>query len=67
MLEAVFQMMENHHLECDGQGNHVDKIWEILPFVINTKSFTKLDTEDLSDMDWRSHTDLSNYRFQEVN
>ncbi|CAB3381109.1 Hypothetical predicted protein [Cloeon dipterum] len=64
MLHTMFQMAARHHLNCDGQGNHIDKLWANLPLLFYSKFFTKLDTEELTRIGCRSGT-LSNSRFQE--
>ncbi|CAB3378699.1 Hypothetical predicted protein [Cloeon dipterum] len=64
MLEICLQMAKIHHLTCDHQENHLDKLWAILPCLINSKFYTKLATSDLMQMSCKSGG-LSNTRFQE--
>ncbi|CAB3381116.1 Hypothetical predicted protein [Cloeon dipterum] len=63
MLHEALQMKEDHYSKCDGQENHNDKVWAVLPCLINSKFYTKLDTRDL--MMYCKGSDLSNSRFQE--
>ncbi|CAB3381130.1 Hypothetical predicted protein [Cloeon dipterum] len=64
MLKEMFEMLWNHHLTCDGEDDHNDKLWAILPFLINSKYYTKLDTLDLPGMVCPFST-VTNSRFQE--
>ncbi|CAB3387349.1 Hypothetical predicted protein [Cloeon dipterum] len=62
--EEMWNEAKNHHLHCDGKGNHVDRLWAILPFLINSLKYVQFDTSDLTEMRCKSST-LSNSRFQE--
>ncbi|CAB3381114.1 Hypothetical predicted protein [Cloeon dipterum] len=64
MLKRMFEMEENHNFECDRKENHFEKLWAILPFLINSKKYTKLDTLDLPSM-YCGPSTLINSRFQE--
>ncbi|CAB3381134.1 Hypothetical predicted protein [Cloeon dipterum] len=64
MLHELMQKAKNHRLECDGQDNHIDKTWEKLPFLVNSRIYTKLDTYDLTHI-YCNSSKLSNARFQE--
>ncbi|CAB3381121.1 Hypothetical predicted protein [Cloeon dipterum] len=63
MIYGMLQMVKNHYSKCDGQENHCDKIWAVLPCLINSKLYTKLDTREL--MTYCRGSDLSNSRFEE--
>ncbi|CAB3381124.1 Hypothetical predicted protein [Cloeon dipterum] len=63
MLYDVLQTVKNHYSKCDGQENHCDKIWAVLPCLINSKFYTKLDTREL--MTYCRGSDLSSSRFEE--
>ncbi|CAB3381117.1 Hypothetical predicted protein [Cloeon dipterum] len=63
MLYDVFQKVDNHFVTCDGQENHCDQLWAVLPCLINSKSYTTLNTYDLM-MKCKGPL-LSNSRFQE--
>ncbi|CAB3381119.1 Hypothetical predicted protein [Cloeon dipterum] len=65
MLHEVFQKADNHCVTCDGQENINDKLWAILPCLINSKLATKLDTNDIN-MRYCKCSELSNSRFQEL-
>ncbi|CAB3381127.1 Hypothetical predicted protein [Cloeon dipterum] len=64
ILEALYKMAGNHYLNCDRQENHIDKLWAILPYLINSKFFTRIDVRELPHMSCQCGT-LSNSRFQE--
>ncbi|CAB3381122.1 Hypothetical predicted protein [Cloeon dipterum] len=65
LLYEVFQTADNHNVTCDGQEDHVDKQWAMLPCLINSKFYTKLDTFDLPHNFCAVSAKLSNSRFQE--
>ncbi|CAB3381138.1 Hypothetical predicted protein [Cloeon dipterum] len=62
MLKEMLEMARNHYLNCDRQDDHKDKLWPMLPFLINSKIYTKLDTLCL--MVCPCYT-VTNSRFQE--
>ncbi|CAB3387352.1 Hypothetical predicted protein [Cloeon dipterum] len=61
--EIVYEAT-HHHLHCDGKGNHVDRLWAILPCLVSSLKYIQFDTSDLTEMRCKSST-LSNSRFQE--
>ncbi|CAB3375087.1 Hypothetical predicted protein [Cloeon dipterum] len=63
-LDLILHEAKNHHLHCDGKGNHIDKLWATLPCLINSKMYKRFDTTDWTEMRCQSST-LSNSRFQE--
>ncbi|CAB3381135.1 Hypothetical predicted protein [Cloeon dipterum] len=65
MLERMLKMVDNHGLTCDGQANHLEKMWEILPCLINSKSYTELDFGDLTTSKECESCIWSNNCFQE--
>ncbi|CAB3381113.1 Hypothetical predicted protein [Cloeon dipterum] len=64
MLKRMYEMADNHRFECDSLDDHNEKLWAILPFLINSKKYTKLNTFDLPLMYCPSFT-VANSRFQE--
>ncbi|CAB3381129.1 Hypothetical predicted protein [Cloeon dipterum] len=65
MLERMLKMVDNHGLTCDGQANHLEKMWEILPCLINSKSYTELNFGDLMTSEECESCIWSNNCFQE--
>ncbi|CAB3389114.1 Hypothetical predicted protein, partial [Cloeon dipterum] len=62
--QKMLQMANKLYLNCDGDENLTDKLWAILPCLIFSKLYTKLDIRHLPPMCCKSHV-LSNSRFQE--
>ncbi|CAB3375089.1 Hypothetical predicted protein [Cloeon dipterum] len=63
-LDLSWHEAKNHHLNCDGKGNHIDKLFATLPCLINSKMYKRFDITDWTEMHCKSST-LSNSRFQE--
>ncbi|CAB3381131.1 Hypothetical predicted protein [Cloeon dipterum] len=61
MLKEMLEMVRLNR-RCNGQDDHNDKQWAILPFLINSKNYTKLDLLDLMVCD---SCTVTNSRFQE--
>ncbi|CAB3376914.1 Hypothetical predicted protein [Cloeon dipterum] len=64
MLKEILEMEENHHSRCDGREDQFAKEWAMLPFLINSKFYTKLDTHYFTRI-YCLYATLSNSRFQE--
>ncbi|CAB3378696.1 Hypothetical predicted protein [Cloeon dipterum] len=64
MLKEMFEMVRNHHLQCNCRDNHLEKMWAILPFLFKSKFYTKLNFVDLPRMNCPFST-VTNPRFQE--
>ncbi|CAB3387350.1 Hypothetical predicted protein [Cloeon dipterum] len=60
----ILNEAENHHLHCNDEENHIEKLWATLPFLVNSLNYTKFDTTFLTKMSCKNAT-LSNSRFQE--